>query len=702
MANKSAILSVKLVSDAKEFGKGFKTAESGVQKFQKGISKMTLPATGILAGLAAIGKKTFGLASDAEQNFGAVDAVFKDHADAVHRMAQTTAKDISVSGSDYEKYATLIGSQLKNLGTPMDELAGKTDSLVRMGADFAAQFGGSNVQAIEAISSALKGEMDPIERYGISLNQAAIKAKMAEMGMDGLTGKAGQQGKAMAIMALLNEQGADAMGANAREAGTAAGALARMTAQTADAGAKLGTALLPLVVSASEALAGFATWVSENTGLVQTLALVLAGLAGSVLAINGAFKVYSATMAVARGATVAFKGAMAVGSAFSSFRAGFMSTTAAASTFTGRMGTVGGAVRSAMSAVGAGTKALVLNTGAWIKNTAVQAAALVKMVAVKVAQAASTAAQWLWNAAMSANPLGLVILAVAALVAGIVWLATQTTFFQDVWAKMSAFATTAWTVFTAFFQTAIATAIEVATSIINKIITVVTAVVNTVKALWRAGWNVVRAVVTSVVNNVRNTINRIRAAVSSVINGVKATWRAGWNVVRSVVSNVVSGVSRTINRVKSTVSNIISSIRSTWSNGFNFLRSTASNVVGGIVGFFSRIIGTVGRVISRVRSLFTIRAPGWLSKVGGFFGFGGTGGEMVANFGVGQQAIGATGAGFAGVATSSANTGKAPVVNNINLTVEGALDPVAVGKQIEQIMKKYERTMGYSSARGAF
>lgn len=702
MANKSAILSVKLVSDAKEFGKGFKTAESGVQKFQKGISKMTLPATGILAGLAAIGKKTFGLASEAEQNFGAVDAVFKDHADAVHRMAQTTAKDIGVSGSDYEKYATLIGSQLKNLGTPMDELGGKTDSLVRMGADFAAQFGGSNVEAIEAISSALKGEMDPIERYGISLNQAAIKAKMAEMGMDGLTGKAASQGKAMAIMALLNEQGADAMGANAREAGTAAGALARMTAQTADAGAKLGTALLPLVVSASEALAGFATWVSENTGLVQTLALVLAGLAGSVLAINGAFKVYSATMAVARGATVAFKGAMAVGSAFSSFRAGFMSTTAAASTFTGRMGTVGGAVRSAMSAVGAGTKALVLNTGAWIKNTAVQAAALVKMVAVKVAQAASTAAQWLWNAAMTANPLGLVILAVAALVAVIVLVATKTTFFQDTWKKMTAFVKVAWQVFINFFKTVTASAIAIVTGIINRIRGVFTTVVNFAKAVWNAGWAVIRAVVQRVIVSVRAYILRVSAVVRAVINTVKAVWRAGWNVVKSTVSSVINSIRGVIQRVSSIVRSVISTVKGIWSGGFNALLGTARNIIGNIAGKFDSVVSAVRNTIGWVRDLFSIRAPGWLGKVGGFFGFGGTGGEMVANFGVGSQAIGATGAGFAGVATSSAKTGKAPIVNNINLTVEGALDPVAVGKQIEQIMKKYERTMGYSSARGAF
>lgn len=44
-----------------------------------------------------------------------------------------------------------------------------------------------------------------------------------------------------------------------------------------------------------------------------------------------------------------------------------------------------------------------------------------------------TAAQWALNAAMAANPIGLVVIAIAALVAVIVWIATQTTWFQDLW-----------------------------------------------------------------------------------------------------------------------------------------------------------------------------------------------------------------------------------------------------------------------------
>lgn len=69
----------------------------------------------------------------------------------------------------------------------------------------------------------------------------------------------------------------------------------------------------------------------------------------------------------------------------------------------------------------------------WVKNAAAMVAAKVATAAQAVATGIATAAQWLWNIAMSANPLGLIVLAIAAVVAAIIWIATQTTWFQDLW-----------------------------------------------------------------------------------------------------------------------------------------------------------------------------------------------------------------------------------------------------------------------------
>lgn len=68
-------------------------------------------------------------------------------------------------------------------------------------------------------------------------------------------------------------------------------------------------------------------------------------------------------------------------------------------------------------------------------------------IAIKALYAAEKiqiAVQTLLNAVMAVNPMYLVAIAVAALAAGIVYLATQTTFFQDAWATVTQFFTDAY------------------------------------------------------------------------------------------------------------------------------------------------------------------------------------------------------------------------------------------------------------------
>lgn len=95
---------------------------------------------------------------------------------------------------------------------------------------------------------------------------------------------------------------------------------------------------------------------------------------------------------------------------------------------------IGNTVRG-ISAVltGEQTAATVLQVAALGAQKVAILASTAAHYAVAAAAGVVTAAQWAWNAAMDANPIGLVIVAIGALVAGIVWIATKTTWFQDLW-----------------------------------------------------------------------------------------------------------------------------------------------------------------------------------------------------------------------------------------------------------------------------
>lgn len=89
-----------------------------------------------------------------------------------------------------------------------------------------------------------------------------------------------------------------------------------------------------------------------------------------------------------------------------------------------------------MSVVGAVDLLALANTalhGTFVKTAASAIASRVAIMASSVASGVATAAQWLWNIAMMANPLGLIIAGIVLLVGAIILIATKTTWFGDLW-----------------------------------------------------------------------------------------------------------------------------------------------------------------------------------------------------------------------------------------------------------------------------
>lgn len=85
------------------------------------------------------------------------------------------------------------------------------------------------------------------------------------------------------------------------------------------------------------------------------------------------------------------------------------------------------------AATGTSTAAQSGGLVATVRNTAATIGQKVAMVATRGAMIVATAAQWAWNAALSANPIGIIIVAIAALVAGLIWFFTQTELGRAVW-----------------------------------------------------------------------------------------------------------------------------------------------------------------------------------------------------------------------------------------------------------------------------
>lgn len=486
-------------------------------------------------------------AGNLEQSVGGVQAVFKDASGTMFEYAANAKTALGLTKNEYNELGTVIGSQLKNGGVAMDELAPKTNQLISLGGDLSAQFGGSTKEAVEALSSALKGERDPIERYGVSLNQSKIDAEAAALGYEKVGGAFEQQAQQAATLSLVMKQTADAQGAAARETTSFNSRQATFNAIVKEGKAAVAGAFLPALSSLygfmnerlpgafdkaslkAAAFGGFLTvflakmsafqagiasgagsidltaalGIDPNSGFgqfaVQAMDSIRRALDGVREAAGPAFAslragdfsglsgIWEAFLAIARptgpilvevgkavgalsaeiGKIIAsglpllkplLEGAAGV-MQFLAQNTGILTAAVialAAGMVVWRLAQIAGniaalasvpvaaaqaasnfalaaAIRGQTAATVVDTAATAANTGSRLASIGTFIATTAAMVASRVAQLAgaaatgvATAAQWAWNAALSANPIGIVIVAVMALVAALVYFFTET------------------------------------------------------------------------------------------------------------------------------------------------------------------------------------------------------------------------------------------------------------------------------------
>lgn len=304
MASKTSTIKVNITGDARDALKAINQTTGEMmtmqQKTTTAVSGMAsaIASAGIIQKMGEIGTACVNAAADLQQSVGSVETVFGDSAKQMLAWSDQAAQAVGLSKNEYNEFATLVGSQLQNFGMSVEDSAAKTNDLISLGADLSSMFGGTTADAVDALSAALKGEMDPIEKYGISLNDATLKAQAASMGLGDLYAAGDRNAKMQATLAAITAQSGKAVGNFAREADTAQGQQQRMAAAFENAKAALGEALLPALTAAAAALAQMAQWVQANASWLTPLAIALGVAAAAVLAVNAAMSAYAAVAAV--------------------------------------------------------------------------------------------------------------------------------------------------------------------------------------------------------------------------------------------------------------------------------------------------------------------------------------------------------------------------------------------------------------------
>lgn len=231
-------------------------------------------------------------------------------------------------------------------------------------------------------------------------------------------------------------------------------------------------------------------------------------------------------------------------------------------------------------------------TAAFVAQKVATIAATAATKGMTLAQYAAAAAQKVLNAAMKANPIGLIITIITALIAIIVSLVKNNDKlrekFVDAWKKI---------------KSAVGSVLDWFKTVPGKIWNAIVGAVNRVKQ-W--GSNLVSSAKNAAVSFVSGVFNTMKALPSkiwsAIVGAVSRVKQWGSNMISSARSSISSFVSQVVSTLKSLPGKVVSIGRDLVSGLWNGVREKLQWLKNKISGFASDVLG-------KFKSLFGVHSP---------------------------------------------------------------------------------------------
>lgn len=233
-------------ADMKKAGATVAVFEGQVQKTGAAIGKYLALGAGLVgAGITAGIIKAASAASDLKEQLAKAGVVFADQAGQVEKAADEMAARFGIPKREFLDGANSIGLLGEAAGQSKEQIAKLAIKMTTLGANLSSRDNISNEEAIRKISAGLAGEAEPLRRSGVLLDEAAVKAEAAAMGIAKLGAELSQAQKVMARASLIEKGLVTANGDLERSMGNAAFMARAFKGRLENLGADVGMAIEP-------------------------------------------------------------------------------------------------------------------------------------------------------------------------------------------------------------------------------------------------------------------------------------------------------------------------------------------------------------------------------------------------------------------------------------------------------------------------
>lgn len=234
------------------------------------------------AAIVAFAKSSINAFADLGETLSKAEVIFGDATEQIVRFGDDAATALGQSKQAAIAAASDFAIFGKAAGLTGSELATFSTDLTMLASDLASFSNTTPEEAVLALGAALRGESEPIRRYGVLLDEATLKARALKMGIFDGNGALSQQQRVLAAQAEIFAQTTLAQGDFARTSDSLTNSQKTLTAQVKDLQVEIGAALAPAMATAVSAG-------SDLVGLFQALPKSVQATAAISVIAGGAF-----------------------------------------------------------------------------------------------------------------------------------------------------------------------------------------------------------------------------------------------------------------------------------------------------------------------------------------------------------------------------------------------------------------------------